>query len=63
MRRADHSSGGILSIVVCLSVHLETSNIRRPRSIRAVESLKKKTDKFWTVSKFVQIFRMIINIQ
>ena len=39
LRRADHSSRGVLPSVVCLSVtecDLETSRMRRPRPTRAV---------------------------
>jgi hypothetical protein len=42
LRRADHSSGGVLQSVVCLSVISKTSRKMRPRPTRAVEPWKIK---------------------
>jgi hypothetical protein len=45
VRRADHSSRGVLPSVVCLSVIVKPRKMRRarpPRGCRAVEKKKKK---------------------
>jgi hypothetical protein len=52
MRRADHSSRGVLPSVVCLECYLNTSPMRRSRPTRAVEPWAKIKTVQVTLSKF-----------
>jgi hypothetical protein len=61
LRRADHSSRGVLLSVVCLSVIVKPRKMRRPRPPRGCRAIGKKNG--WLIALYTKLFLTLIHLR